>query len=82
MSNFLVPVVDVRSLECETIAVAAPSVAAAVWEVLRNAAHLRYTGGTIERVELIEENSVNRDVWHERYRAAKSKEGARWIGQR
>jgi hypothetical protein len=80
--TFLVSVFDVNTLACDTIAVAAPSEAVAVWEVLRNAAHLRFTGGTIERVELIEENSVNRDVWHERYRPAKSKEGARWIGQR
>jgi hypothetical protein len=68
MSKFLVPVVDVRTLACDTIAVAAPSEAAAVWEVLRHAAHLRYTGGQVERVELDEATSVTRDVWHERWR--------------
>jgi hypothetical protein len=66
--RFLVPVVDVNTLACETIAVAAPSEAAAVWEVLRNAAHLRYTGGAIERVELMPEKSVARDVWADRWR--------------
>jgi hypothetical protein len=76
VSKFLVPVVDVNTLACETIAVAASSEAAAVWEVLRNAAHLRYTGGAIERCGLTEENSVMRDVWRERWRP-KLKEGAR-----
>jgi hypothetical protein len=76
MTEFLVPVVDAQTRMCETIAVAAPSEAAAVHEVLRNAAHLRYTGGTIERVELNEELSVKRDVWHERWRPG-LKEAAR-----
>ena len=48
---------------CETIAVTAPNECAAVVEVLRNAAHLRWTGGAVERVELNEENSVVRDIW-------------------
>jgi hypothetical protein len=74
--TFLVPVFDVNTLACNTIAVAAPSEAAAVWEVLRNAAHLRYTGGAIERCELTEENSVVRDVWVDR-RSARQKEAAR-----
>jgi hypothetical protein len=69
--TFLVPVVDVNTLACDTIGVVAPSEAAAVWEVLRNAAHLRYTGGAIERVELNEETNVTRDVWHERWRPTK-----------
>jgi hypothetical protein len=77
MSEYLVPVVDVRTLACETIAVAAPSDAAAVWEVLRNAAHLRYTGGAVERVEVNEEFTVKRDVWNDLYRQAKLKETSR-----
>ena len=51
-SLYLVPVVDVITRACETIAVSAPNESAAVVEVLRIAAHLRWTAGTIERVEL------------------------------
>jgi hypothetical protein len=76
MSKFLVPVVDLNTLACDTICVAATSESGAVWEVLRNAAHLRYTGGQIERCELTEENSVVRDVWVDR-RPARQKEAAR-----
>ncbi len=68
--TFLVPVLDAITRECTTVAVSAPSEAAAVHEVLRNAANLRFTGGTIERVEVNEENSVVRDIWHERHRPA------------
>jgi hypothetical protein len=77
MSKFLVPVFDLRSLECDTIAVVAPSEAAAVWEVLRHSPSLRYSGGAIERCEeLTEENSVVRDIWHERWRPARLREKA------
>jgi hypothetical protein len=76
VSEYLVPVVDVNTLACDTIAIAAPSEAAAVQEVLRAAPMLRYTGGPIARVELNEDNSIHRDVWHERWRP-KVKEGAR-----
>jgi hypothetical protein len=74
---FLVPVFDVNTLACETIAVAASCEAAAVWAVLRSAANLRFTGGAIERCEeLTEENSVVRDIWHERWRPARLREKA------
>ena len=75
--TYLVPTFDLRSLECDTIAVAAPSEAAAVWEVLRHSPSLRYTGGTVERVELKPEFDVVRDVWAERWRPARQKETAR-----
>jgi hypothetical protein len=68
---FLVPVFDATTLACETIAVAACSEPAAVWEVLGSAANLRFTGGAIERVELKPEFNVVRDVWSERHRLAK-----------
>jgi hypothetical protein len=68
---FLVPVFDATTLACETIAVVASCEAAAVWTALRHAAHLRYTGGAIERVELRPELNVVRDVWSERHRLAK-----------
>jgi hypothetical protein len=74
---FLVPVIDVVTRVCETIAVTAPNECAAVHEVLRNAAHLRHTGGAIERVELSEQSCVKRDVWHERYRTSKLTEAVR-----
>jgi hypothetical protein len=77
VSEYLVPVVDVYTLACDTIAVAAPSEAMAVWEVLRAAPMLRYTGGPIERVELNEDNSTQRDVWHARYLPTRLKENAR-----
>jgi hypothetical protein len=76
MSEYLVPVVDVNTLACDTIAVAASSEAAAVQEVLRAAPMLRYTGGVIGRVESNEEFNVVRDVWSERWRP-QVKEGAR-----
>jgi hypothetical protein len=74
--TYLVPVYDVNTLACDTIAVAAPSEAAAVQEVLRAAPMLRYTGGTIGRCELTEKNSVVRDVWVDR-RPARQKETVR-----
>ena len=75
--KYLVPVFDVTTLACETIAVAAPSEAAAVWAVLRSAANLRFTGGQVERVELKPEFDVVRDVWAERWRPAPQMERAR-----
>jgi hypothetical protein len=71
--TFLVPVFDAHSLACQTIAVEAPSEAAALWAALRHAPHLRYTGGAVERCGLTEENSVVRDVWVDR-RPAKQRE--------
>jgi hypothetical protein len=47
-----------------------------VQEVLRAAPMLRFTGGPIERVELNEDNSIQRDVWSQRWRP-KLKEGAK-----
>jgi hypothetical protein len=76
MSKFLVPVFDARSLECDTIAVAAACEADAVWAVLRNSAQLRYTGGAIERIEVDPEMSVAWDPWSERYRPARLREKA------
>jgi hypothetical protein len=73
---FLVPVFDARSLQCTTVAVAAPSEAAAVWEVLRNAANLRFTGGAIERVVVDPATAVAWDPWAERHKPARLKEGA------
>jgi hypothetical protein len=67
--TFLIPVFDANTLECKTIAVVADCEAAAVWEVLRNAAHLRYTGGAIERVEVNEAMSVTFDPWADRHRS-------------
>ena len=61
--TFLVPTVDIYSLTCETVAVVAPSEAAAVWAVLRSAANLRFTGGQVEQVEINEQSCVKRDVW-------------------
>jgi hypothetical protein len=76
-SLYLVPVFDVNTLACHTIAVAAPSEAAAVWAVLRNAAQLRHTGGKVERVvEVNEAMSVKHDVWGKRYQPARLKETA------
>ena len=75
--TFLVPTVDIYSLTCETVAVVAPSEAAAVWAVLRSAANLRFTGGQVERVELKPEFDVVRDVWADRWRPARQKENAR-----
>lgn len=72
--KYLVPVFDVTTLACETVAVAASCEAAAVWAVLRSAANLRFTGGQVERIELNEETNVTRDIWHERWRPANSKE--------
>jgi uncharacterized membrane-anchored protein len=72
--KYLVPVFDVTTLACETVAVAASCEAAAVWAVLRNSAQLRYTGGVIERIELNEETNVTRDIWHERWRPARLRE--------
>jgi hypothetical protein len=69
--TFLVPVFDVNTLACETIAVAASCEAAAVWAVLRSATNLRFTGGAIERIERRPEFEVARDVWSERHRLAK-----------
>jgi hypothetical protein len=66
----------VHTLACDTIVVAAPSEAAAVWAVLRNAAHLRYTGGTIEGVEVDPEMSVTWDPWAKRYLPERLKETA------
>jgi hypothetical protein len=71
---FLVPTVDLRSLECSTVAVSAPNECAAVWAVLRNSAQLRYTGGTVERVEPRPEFDVVRDVWAERWWPARLRE--------
>jgi hypothetical protein len=75
-SLYLVPVFDARSLQCTTVAVSAPNECAAVWEVLRNAANLRFTGGAIERVEVNPEMSVKHDVWGKRYQPARLKETA------
>jgi hypothetical protein len=74
--TFLVPVYDIYSRECTTLAVKAACASAAVWEALHNSPVLRFAGGPVERCELTEENSVVRDVWHERWRQ-KAKEGAR-----
>jgi hypothetical protein len=74
---FLVPTFDPRTLECSTVAVSAPNECAAVWEVLRNSAQLRYTGGAVERVELKPEFDVVRDVWAERHRPARLRENVR-----
>ena len=77
MSKSLVPTFDPRSLECTTVAVSAPNECAAVWEVLGHSPSLRYSGGAIERCEeLTEENSVVRDIWHERWRPARLREKA------
>jgi hypothetical protein len=73
---FAVPVVDVHSLECDTVVVTASCEADAVWAVLRNSAQLRYTGGAIERIEVNPEMSVAWDPWSERYRPARLREKA------
>jgi hypothetical protein len=70
--TFLVPVFDVQTLECMTVAVSAPNESEAVFEALHRSPSLRCTGGTIERIELTEENSVKRDGWHERYRPTRA----------
>jgi hypothetical protein len=74
--TFLIPVFDVNTLVCQSIAVVADCEAAAVWAVLRNAANLRYTGGTIERVVVNEEMSVTFDPWADRHRPERLKESA------
>jgi hypothetical protein len=74
---FLVPVFDMNTLACQTIAVAASCEAAAVGAVLRNAAQLRYTGGKVERVEVNPETTVANDPWAERYKPARLKENVR-----
>jgi hypothetical protein len=71
---FAVPVVDVHSRECDTIAVAASCEAEAVFIALRHAANLRFTGGKIERIEVDPEMSVAWDPWAERYRPARLRE--------
>jgi hypothetical protein len=73
MSKFLVPVFDLFSLECSTVAVSAPNECAAVWQALHHSPSLRYTGGKIERIEIDPEMSVARDVWDERWRPAREK---------
>jgi hypothetical protein len=73
---FAVPVVDVRSLQCDTIAVGASCEAEAVWIALRHAAQLRYTGGKIERIEVNPEMSVTWDPWAKRYLPERLKETA------
>jgi hypothetical protein len=75
--KYLVPVFDVNTLACETIAVAASCEAAAVWAVLRSAANLRFTGGQVGRVELKPEFDVVRDVWADRWRPMKQREMTR-----
>jgi hypothetical protein len=72
--TFLVPVFDVNTLACQTIGVVADCEAAAVWAVLRNAANLRFTGGSIERVVVDPEMSVTFDPWADRHRPARLKE--------
>jgi hypothetical protein len=71
---FAVPVVDVHSLECDTIAVAAACEAEAVFIALRHAANLRFTGGEIVRCEVPAEDAIVRDIWHERWRPARLRE--------
>jgi hypothetical protein len=77
-SLFLVPTVDLHTLECSTVAVSAPNECAAVWEVLHRSPSLRYTGGAVELVEPRPEFDVVRDVWAERWRRpAQQKENVR-----
>ena len=75
--RYLVPVFDLFSLECSTVAVSAPNECAAAWKVLHHSPSLRYTRGVIERIELDEATNVTRDIWHERWRPARQKETAR-----
>jgi hypothetical protein len=75
--RYLVPVFDLFSLECSTVAVSAPNECAAVWEALHHSPSLRYTGAAIERVEPRPEFDVVRDVWAERWRPARQKENVR-----
>jgi hypothetical protein len=46
---FAVPVVDARSLQCDSVVVAAGSESEAVGLALRHAANLRFTGGEVVR---------------------------------
>jgi hypothetical protein len=71
---FAVPVVDVRSLECDTVVVAACSEVEAVQIALRHAVNLRFTGGEIVRCEVPAEDAIVRDIWHERWRPARPRE--------
>jgi hypothetical protein len=71
---FAVPVVDVHSLECDTVVVTACSEVEAVQIALRHAANLRFTGGEIIRCEVPAEDAVVRDIWHERWRPARLRE--------
>jgi hypothetical protein len=74
--TFLVPVFDIGSLQCTTVAVSAASECAAVWEALHRSPSLRFTGGSIERVVVDPEMSVTFDPWADRHRL-RLKEGAR-----
>jgi hypothetical protein len=68
---FAVPVVDARSLQCDSVVVAAGSESEAVGLALRHAANLRFTGGEVVRCEVPAEDAIPRDIWSDRWRACK-----------
>jgi hypothetical protein len=72
---YLVPTFDVNTLACQSIGVVADCEAAAVWEVLRNAAQLRFTGGEITRV-VVDPNGTPFDPWAKRHQPARLRETA------
>jgi hypothetical protein len=75
-SVYLVPVFDIGSLQCTTVAVSAASECAAVWEALHCSPSLRYTGGKVELVEADPATAVAFDPWADRHKPERLKETA------